>query len=77
MLDNRDPCTYSYPEVDKLVVTFISFFKFRNSLSCLQTYGALKLMAFKKEELLGNANERIPWHENLDGEEAIQKRVHE
>ncbi|RWR73368.1 WD repeat-containing protein 11 [Cinnamomum micranthum f. kanehirae] len=41
------------------------------------SYGAIKLMAFKKEELLGNANERILWHENLDGEEAIQKRVHE
>ncbi|XP_008809225.1 WD repeat-containing protein 11 isoform X2 [Phoenix dactylifera] len=39
--------------------------------------GQLNFMAFKPEELQGNANERIPWHEKLDGEEAIQKRVHE
>lgn len=40
-------------------------------------YGQNNLMAFKQEELWGNACERIPWHEKLDGEEAIQKRVHE
>ncbi|ONK76641.1 uncharacterized protein A4U43_C03F30450 [Asparagus officinalis] len=39
--------------------------------------GPLNLMSFKQEELWENANERIPWHEKLDGEEAIQKRVHE
>ncbi|KAG1346198.1 hypothetical protein COCNU_06G000270 [Cocos nucifera] len=39
--------------------------------------GQLNFMAFKQVELWGNANERIPWHEKLDGEEAIQKRVHE
>ncbi|XP_031097706.1 WD repeat-containing protein 11-like [Ipomoea triloba] len=37
----------------------------------------LKLMAFEEEELLKCANERIPWHEKLEGEEAIQNRVHE
>ncbi|OUZ99877.1 hypothetical protein BVC80_9067g66 [Macleaya cordata] len=41
------------------------------------SYGRLKLMAFEQEELWENANERIPWHEKLDGEEAIQNRVHE
>lgn len=46
-------------------------------ISGFQSYGVLKLMAFKQEELWGSANERIPWHENLDGDEAIQKRVHE
>eukprot|EP00268_Persea_americana_P037911 TRINITY_DN3759_c0_g1_i6.p1 TRINITY_DN3759_c0_g1~~TRINITY_DN3759_c0_g1_i6.p1 ORF type:complete len:475 (+),score=99.50 TRINITY_DN3759_c0_g1_i6:398-1822(+) len=45
--------------------------------SDIKSYGVLKFMAFKQEELWGSANERIPWHENLDGEEAIQKRVHE
>lgn len=40
-------------------------------------HSQLNLMAFKQEELWENANERIPWHEKLDGEEAIQKRVHE
>ncbi|KAM0932569.1 putative transcription factor WD40-like family [Dioscorea sansibarensis] len=39
--------------------------------------GQLKLMAFAQEELWGAATERIPWHERLEGEEAIQKRVHE
>ncbi|CAH9089514.1 unnamed protein product [Cuscuta epithymum] len=37
----------------------------------------LGLMAFKQEELWKRANERIPWHEKLKGEEAIQNRVHE
>ncbi|VFQ77151.1 unnamed protein product [Cuscuta campestris] len=37
----------------------------------------LGLMAFKQEELWKRANERIPWHEKLEGEEAIQNRVHE
>ncbi|KAL6006260.1 hypothetical protein ACLOJK_040306 [Asimina triloba] len=40
-------------------------------------YGGLKLMAFEQDDLWENASERIPWHEKLDGEEAIQKRVHE
>ncbi|XP_065850984.1 uncharacterized protein [Euphorbia lathyris] len=39
--------------------------------------GQLKSMAFRQEELWESANERIPWHEKLDGEEAIQNRVHE
>lgn len=34
-------------------------------------------MAFEQEELWGRANEQIPWHEKLEGEEAIQNRVHE
>ncbi|PIA57024.1 hypothetical protein AQUCO_00600031v1 [Aquilegia coerulea] len=41
------------------------------------SYGRLKLMAFEQEELWESANERIPWHEKLEGEEAIQNRVHE
>ncbi|KGN65649.2 hypothetical protein Csa_019596 [Cucumis sativus] len=39
--------------------------------------GQLMAMAFKQEELWESANERIPWHERLDGEEVIQNRVHE
>lgn len=39
--------------------------------------GQLRLMAFEQEELWETANERIPWHEKLEGEEAIQNRVHE
>ncbi|KAJ4839223.1 hypothetical protein Tsubulata_007753 [Turnera subulata] len=39
--------------------------------------GQLRSMAFQQEELWKSANERIPWHEKLEGEEAIQNRVHE
>ncbi|KDP30267.1 hypothetical protein JCGZ_17049 [Jatropha curcas] len=39
--------------------------------------GQLGLMAFQQEELWQSASERIPWHEKLEGEEAIQNRVHE
>lgn len=34
-------------------------------------------MAFEQEELWENASGRIPWHEKLEGEEAVQNRVHE
>ncbi|XP_071737207.1 uncharacterized protein [Rutidosis leptorrhynchoides] len=39
--------------------------------------GELKLMAFEQDELWQTASERIPWHEKLEDEEAIQNRVHE
>ncbi|GJT05148.1 transducin/WD40 repeat family protein [Tanacetum coccineum] len=39
--------------------------------------GELRLMAFEQEELWESSNERIPWHERLDDEEAIQNCVHE
>ncbi|KAF2310619.1 hypothetical protein GH714_015563 [Hevea brasiliensis] len=43
----------------------------------LLSSGQLRLMAFQQEELWESANERIPWHEKLEGEEAIQNHVHE
>ncbi|KDO80185.1 uncharacterized protein LOC102615798 isoform X2 [Citrus sinensis] len=45
----------------------------RDSLS----EGQLRLMAFEQEELWETAAERITWHEKLEGEQAIQNRVHE
>ncbi|KAK7388665.1 hypothetical protein VNO78_23487 [Psophocarpus tetragonolobus] len=39
--------------------------------------GQLRLMAFDRQELWKSASERISWHEKLEGEEAIQKRIHE
>ncbi|XP_044471425.1 WD repeat-containing protein 11 isoform X1 [Mangifera indica] len=45
----------------------------RDSLSL----GQIRLMAFGQEELWETASERIPWHEKLEGEQAIQNRVHE
>lgn len=39
--------------------------------------GQLRSMAFDQEEIWQSASERIPWHEKLDSEQAIQNRVHE
>ncbi|RDY09617.1 WD repeat-containing protein 11, partial [Mucuna pruriens] len=43
----------------------------------VSSQGQLRLMAFDQEELWKSASERISWHEKLEGEEAIQKRIHE
>ncbi|XP_068343506.1 uncharacterized protein [Pyrus communis] len=43
----------------------------------MQNQGQLRLLAFEPEDLWANASERIPWHEKLEGEDAIQNRVHE
>jgi hypothetical protein len=43
----------------------------------LRHRGQLRLMAFEQQELWESASERIPWHERLEGEDAIQNRVHE
>jgi len=43
----------------------------------VQNYGQLSSMAFNQEQLWFNASERIPWHDKLDGEDALQKHVHE
>ncbi|KAJ8768132.1 hypothetical protein K2173_021072 [Erythroxylum novogranatense] len=45
--------------------------------SDLLSQGQLRSLAFRQEELWQSANECITWHEKLDGEEAIQNRVHE
>ncbi|KAL9300785.1 putative transcription factor WD40-like family [Arabidopsis thaliana] len=45
--------------------------------NCSMSEGQLRLMAFEQKDLWVCANERIPWHEKLEGEEAIQNRVHE
>jgi hypothetical protein len=34
-------------------------------------------MAFDQEELWKSASERISWHDKLEDEEDMQKRVHE
>ncbi|CAJ2634723.1 unnamed protein product [Trifolium pratense] len=39
--------------------------------------GQQKLMAFDQEELWKSASERISWHDKLEDEEDMQKRVHE
>ncbi|XP_078428005.1 transducin family protein / WD-40 repeat family protein isoform X2 [Wolffia australiana] len=42
-----------------------------------KAYGQFNLMAFERDALRTSAKERIAWHENFDGEDAIQNRVHE
>lgn len=73
---NMDQCHLSESSMSEASVLNIGlnflFAKYR-----MQKYGQLNLMAFKQEDLWGNANEQISWHAKLDGEEAIQKRVHE
>ncbi|KAF7083409.1 hypothetical protein CFC21_087207 [Triticum aestivum] len=49
----------------------------RNAANDTASYGQLSTMAFKQEQLWFNANERIPWHDKLDSEDALQKRIHE
>lgn len=43
----------------------------------VSNFGQHRLMAFDQGELWQSANERINWHEKLEGEEDIQNRVHE
>ena len=50
------------------------------SLICVIVYqspGQLRSMAFEREELWETANERILWDEKLEGDDAIQNRIHE
>nr|XP_043621964.1 WD repeat-containing protein 11-like [Erigeron canadensis] len=49
----------------------------RSSSTNLVNDGQLRMMAFEQEELWGNAKERIRWHEMLEGEQAIENRIHE
>ncbi|KAL1823733.1 hypothetical protein ACET3Z_010511 [Daucus carota] len=43
----------------------------------VMNFGQLKQMAFEHGELWEMANERITWHEKLEGEQAVQKQIHE
>ncbi|KAI9125672.1 hypothetical protein K1719_003090 [Acacia pycnantha] len=77
---SKDPVAVSIPEVDEAsVLTSLSSKKYsteemrRDTLS----HGHLKLITFDQEELREIACERISWHKKLEGEEAIQNRVHE
>jgi hypothetical protein len=70
-------CTSTLHECMVLTLyEYVYSLEFR-SLIFVQNCGQLSSMAFKQEQLWFNANERIPWHDKLDGEEALQKRVHE
>ncbi|KAM7267545.1 hypothetical protein ACFE04_009711 [Oxalis oulophora] len=77
----RAPISSSVQEIDEAAMlsritskgkSYIGSKK-RESLSQVQR----RSMAFEQEELWKSANERIPWHEKLEGEEAIQNHVHE
>ncbi|XP_050214710.1 uncharacterized protein LOC126665824 isoform X3 [Mercurialis annua] len=78
----KGPISASIPDLDDTAMLTRIASKGKSSTSkekqdLLQHKGPFRSMAFKQEELWDNANERIPWHEKLDGEEAIQNHVHE
>ncbi|XP_004508475.1 uncharacterized protein [Cicer arietinum] len=78
---SKGPTTKSVSEVDEtsLLSRISSKGKPTEEMEgdALQSHGQQRLMAFDQEELWKSASERISWHEKLEGEEAVQKRVHE
>ncbi|VVB04812.1 unnamed protein product [Arabis nemorensis] len=63
--------------LSKISSTVISAPEARKIDSMEQCDGSLRLMAFEREELWTRANERLPWHKKLEGEDCIQKQVHD
>lgn len=60
-----------------IILTITIIMKYPDLLHYWQNFGQHRLMAFDQGELWESANERINWHEKLEGEEDIQNRVHE
>ncbi|KAL9685127.1 hypothetical protein QQ045_022574 [Rhodiola kirilowii] len=76
----KAPALASNPELDESAMLSRITSKGKSATATKKAvlgHGQLKLMAFEQEELLKTANERIPWHEKLEGEEVIQNQVHE
>ncbi|KAL2228867.1 UNVERIFIED_CONTAM: WD repeat-containing protein 11 [Sesamum indicum] len=77
----RGPHTARTPEIDEASMLSRISSKGKSAPGSgkknLLVNGQLKLMAFEQQELWERANERINWHEKLEGEEAIQNRIHE
>lgn len=77
----KAPVSASTPELDDVTMLNRISSKGRSVIGTEKkdplSEGQLRSMAFQKEELWESACERIPWHEKLEGEEAIQNRVHE
>ncbi|KAL8129594.1 hypothetical protein V2J09_018749 [Rumex salicifolius] len=74
----KAPAPRSLPEIDHAVVTK-SKLKALPGASNKETLspGQYRSMAFEQEELWETANERILWHEKLEGDDAIQNRIHD
>ncbi|XP_030473657.1 uncharacterized protein LOC115691215 [Syzygium oleosum] len=77
----RAPASAQVPEIDETAMLSRITSKGKSTTGAGKkdqlSQGQLKSMAFEQEELWENASERIPWHEKLEGEEAVQNRVHE
>lgn len=75
------PASASVPDLDNTATLDRITSKGKSTLGAekkdLLSQGQLRSMVFAQEELWVRASERIPWHEKLEGEEAIQNRVHE
>ncbi|XP_039688685.1 WD repeat-containing protein 11 isoform X3 [Medicago truncatula] len=72
---SKGPTTEPVSEVDE--TSLLSRISSKGKPTEDMSQGQQRLMAFDQEELWKSASERISWHEKLEGEEAIQKRVHE
>ncbi|KAL0427142.1 UNVERIFIED_CONTAM: WD repeat-containing protein 11 [Sesamum latifolium] len=77
----RGPHTARTPEIDEASMLSRISSKGKSAPGSgkknLLVNSQLKFMAFEQQELWERANERINWHEKLEGEEAIQNRIHE
>ncbi|KAF7838752.1 WD repeat-containing protein 11-like isoform X1 [Senna tora] len=77
----KDAVAVPIPEVDETSILTKLSSKKRSTEEMgrvvSQSQGHLKLITFDQEELREIASERISWHEKLEGEDAIQNRVHE
>ncbi|PKI79594.1 hypothetical protein CRG98_000069 [Punica granatum] len=77
----RDTASASVSEIDETAILSRITSKGKSTSGSTNrdplTQGQMRSMAFEQHELWENANERVPWHEKLEGEEAIQNRVHE
>ncbi|KAK4784437.1 hypothetical protein SAY86_018805 [Trapa natans] len=77
----KDNAPASVPEVDESMMLSRITSKGKSMTGSTSqdplTQGQMRSMAFEQHELWKNASERIPWHEKLEGEEAIQNHAHE
>lgn len=74
----KAPAPISVPEIDHSVVTKIKSKALPGSGNKeTLSPGQYRSMAFEQEELWETANERILWHEKLEGDDAIQNRIHD
>ncbi|WJX95819.1 hypothetical protein P8452_77094 [Trifolium repens] len=72
---SKGPTTEAVSEVDE--TSLLSRISSKGKPTEGMSQGQQRLMAFDQEELWKSASERISWHDKLEDEEDMQKRVHE